>query len=190
MFYIIAPLIVPRIGVTVVLFLVAASLNAGFWYAGADPRTWQYQFFPSTLVYFLAGSLAFRLYLLVRHLSYAKAIGYFVVPSMVISGWLLFTPRPDWWWTNNLYVFGYYAACAALIPFLFNTSKNSKIDRFIGDLSYPFYVVHMPVIWMVKSIAGETDIAKIAMVVISLLLALILASAIDRPLDAWRGSKA
>jgi hypothetical protein len=48
----------------------------------------------------------------------------------------------------------------------------------------------MPVIWMVKSIAGETDIAKIATVVISLLLALILASAIDRPLDAWRGSKA
>ncbi len=54
MFYAIAPLIVPRsLSDIWALFLLGAVLNVGFWYFQAETGAWQYNFFPSILMYFL-----------------------------------------------------------------------------------------------------------------------------------------
>jgi len=39
----------------------------------------------------------------------------------------------------------YYLLLAFAIPKIFEMTKNSKIDRFIGDLSYPIYILHLPI---------------------------------------------
>ena len=38
----------------------------------------------------------------------------------------------------------------ALIPFLFQATKNQTLDRGLGELSYPIYVCHMLVIWFLE----------------------------------------
>lgn len=40
----------------------------------------------------------------------------------------------------------YYLPFSIYIAFLFNYSKNFKIDKYIGELSYPIYITHMIII--------------------------------------------
>ena len=51
--------------------------------------------------------------------------------------------RPELWL--------FYLMFAASIPFIFSISMRSRIDRFLGDLSYPIYVAH----WFVISFVGH-----------------------------------
>lgn len=37
----------------------------------------------------------------------------------------------------------YYLAFAVSIPYIFRLTKENKLDRFIGELSYPVYITHM-----------------------------------------------
>ncbi len=93
MFYAIAPLIVPRsLSDIWALFLLGAVLNVGFWYFQAETGAWQYNLFPSILMYFLAGVLSYRLYTAVSKWRSAALIGYGALALIVLCGWLSLAP--------------------------------------------------------------------------------------------------
>ena len=71
------------------------------------------------------------------------------------------------------------------IPILFRLTKKNPIDRFIGDLSYNIYIIHLPVIILVgKSIDANYRLVAIIAIVTSLAIALHLI--VDRPMDRYR----
>ena len=51
---------------------------------------------------------------------------------------------------------------AALLPLTFIFQQRSKLDKVIGELSYPIYIVHMLAIWLIKSAmsVGEVTFGK------------------------------
>ncbi len=191
MFYAIAPLIVlRRLPIIWTVFLLSAALNAAFWYQenkGEALRTWQYDFFPSILMYFFAGVISYRFYVVAAKLRYSKWVGYGALPLIIICGWLSPSARAIIW-INDYRVFAFYALCAAAIPFLFIASERSRVDRFIGDLSYPLYVAHVPAIWIVWGTPwlGGRENGAAAVLALALVFSLALTIFVDLPVERLR----
>lgn len=126
MFYPIAPFIVlRRLPLLVLAFAVTVIYTAATWWLGAETRSWQYEFFPGTLLYFFAGALAYRLYLKAVKWEVAPLLGYAALPLIVTVGW--FSRSRMVIWTDNKDVFAFYAFTALAIPFLFIASKRCRL---------------------------------------------------------------
>jgi peptidoglycan/LPS O-acetylase OafA/YrhL len=188
MFYVVAPFIVlQRLSWPLLAFAGAALYSAGVWITGADTDAWEYQFFLGVLLYFFAGVLAYRLYLLAAKWSSSHVVGFLALPVIIGVGWL--TPSGHRAiWTNNFGVFAYYAMVAVLIPFLFIASKACRFDRIVGDLSYPLYIVHIPaisIVWATPWLGGK-DHGGLSVLSLSLIFSVALYALVDRPVDRWR----
>lgn len=93
-----------------------------------DP--WTYQFFPFEIGYFLLGALAFRYRSSLDGLV-PQRIGIYLVYPLALC-FTAFTAR------IHLFYVGYPLALACSLPFMFRMTAGIKIDRLIGELSYPF----------------------------------------------------
>jgi peptidoglycan/LPS O-acetylase OafA/YrhL len=137
---------------------------------------------PCELYLFLSGSLGFHLY---------KRLGRRALPA-----WL----GPTCLAAMLLYVLSYEAipesigfplliAVVALgAPFVFRAFRNSRWDRFVGDLSYPFYLTHFFAIGVFETYFDE--VPSLLLLLCQLALAVGLYAAVDRPLDRWRQRRA
>lgn len=79
------------------------------------------------------------------------------------------------------------------VPLLFALTKLSTIDRWLGELSYPVYLLHMPVAMLVlwlgsKSEAlGSMGVAGLNWSIVAVTLALSwLMVRVERPVEALR----
>ena len=74
-----------------------------------------------------------------------------------------------------------------MIPFIFATSRNIKVDRLIGEISYPLYIVHGPHIGIVFDNDRWNHIGQeILAAALSITAASLMFRYIDKPIDAWR----
>jgi peptidoglycan/LPS O-acetylase OafA/YrhL len=183
MFYALAPFVVlRRTGVIVALLAASVALHFLPFGLGLPSRQWQYEFFPSTLMFFVAGILAFRLYQTARHWRFPHWIGWTAVPVVVAYGAIV----PYALYTNHWLPLALYALLALATPFLFIASRTSKLDRLCGDLSYPLYVVQ----GLAMGLLGASMTGPSGREWWGLALALALSAAIhlaiERPVERWR----
>lgn len=154
LFYAVAPFIVRSkrrtlaylgIGVAYSLFATFAPADM---LRGYNPTTGEetlrYYAFPSSFIFFAMGVFAY-------HFIYKRAAmgvaEYSVAVAAVISMSLTNTYLP--WWQAILFMFA--------IPGLFNLTKNNVVDRAIGELSYPVYILHFPILLLIKAILPNAD---------------------------------
>lgn len=149
MFYTIAPLLIKR-NTKCIIALIFLSLSIrlilifGF-NLKFDP--WTYRFFPTELIFFLAGIISYRLYKYLQHFQIHKnymkmiwlgllffTISFSLVPSMTIYSFII----KDWF---------YLLIIIMSLPFIFSLTKTWEFDRYIGELSYPVYISHMLILW-------------------------------------------
>lgn len=64
--------------------------------------------------------------------------------------------------------------------------KSGPLDRHLGNLSYPLYLVHFAVIAAATTAFGGSFAVRIAAAAFAVGCAVVLYLAMDRPLDAWR----
>lgn len=64
--------------------------------------------------------------------------------------------------------------------------RGGRLDRHLGNLSFPLYLVHYPIIAAVTTALGPAGPVRGLAVAVAVLAALALYVALDRPLDAWR----
>jgi len=64
--------------------------------------------------------------------------------------------------------------------------RSTPLDRHAGNLSYPLYLVHVPIITFMEGHMAFGPVAKLIAVALSGLAALLLYVVIDRPVDRWR----
>ena len=77
---------------------------------------------------------------------------------------------------------------APLIPYVARslTLRSGPLDRHLGNLSFPVYLVHYPVVSVLAEHFGLGGTTKVLAVLISLVIAGLVYVFIDRPIDAWR----
>lgn len=157
-FYLLVPFLLPRISILLSTLIFSLILRVFAFSSGmvSDPSLnamlWSYRFFPFELALFLAGAFAYRMYFLMSNRLIAlisRPEAYFFALLGVI-GYLcyfsLLLPRlgEGTYWL-------YYAMVFIAIAVLFQHTKVSKRDSYIGELSYPMYISHLPVLWMAGS---------------------------------------
>ncbi|MGO9742630.1 MAG: acyltransferase family protein [Roseiarcus sp.] len=134
-FYILAPFLLnlrSRWVAAVAIAGVALKVAAISRFQLGDP--WTFRFFPFELAFFLLGALAFRF----RHVLARLAPEGMGRPGAYLLVIVFATARlPDL--VPNIV---YPLALSLLIPALFHATAKIEGDRFIGDLSYPFYIFH------------------------------------------------
>jgi peptidoglycan/LPS O-acetylase OafA/YrhL len=138
-FYLIAPFIAKRKLQTILLLIFCSlSLRLIIYYQfNLERDPWTSRFFPTELLFFLLGIVAYRMY--------AKLKNRKLNSKLLHSSWiivLLFTvfyrylPIP----AKSIV---YFAVFFSALPFIFILSKNWKLDRQLGELSYPIYIAHI-----------------------------------------------
>jgi peptidoglycan/LPS O-acetylase OafA/YrhL len=139
MFYALAPLLVRLRSRTLVgLACASLALKLAVLLAGAEYAVFFKRFFPTEFWLFAGGILAYRFHKLlpaapraVDHAAFAA-----LTAAVLLAG---FTPEP---------AKPYLMPCVTLaaMPFVFRGFRRSAADRFVGKLSYPFYLIHFSVI--------------------------------------------
>ena len=146
-----------------------------------------YFFFPFHLVLFILGMLAYRhsdVYLarLNRPLKIALVAAMFallVVAQFLPSG------------IKGL-------SCIVLVflslPILFEWTRSSRFHKYVGDLSYPVYICHIFVKWLLLALTGVTRVGVSnppgwLLLLCSIAMAALLLWRVDYPVDRWRQSR-
>lgn len=176
-FYLVAPFLVTRSAwVLAATALASIGLHGVVLPAlGFDVAAFGYRFFPFELVYFCLGALAFKLY---RHALFRKI----TLPAhcglvVALSAVYFLSLGDGLAWTK-------YLALSLFVPSLFTITKSSKVDRFIGDLSYPIYISHLLVLY---ALTEYTNIGnELLGIAITLVLSLLIYLLVERGVDVGR----
>jgi peptidoglycan/LPS O-acetylase OafA/YrhL len=196
-FYAIAPLLLRRSAWTLAAVL-AASLGLRLAYFvglnfGVDP--WGYTFFPYELALFMAGALSYRLYDKVRNHTDGAKFGLSLVVAILLfqiiqKGITLSICNCDL--TVVPLHAALYAYAAVAIAFLFRETKSNRIDSELGELSYPVYLAHYPLIDLYNVIVHpelsltQAAIRSVVILIVSLGVAVLVRRLVERPIDAVR----
>ena len=178
-FYLLVPFLA-RLHNGMLLFVAVLSAATKLWMEMSGMLT--YFFFPAQLFFFIIGMFGQRL---TRHLI-AK----------------LASPKWGWGMTATLALFMiafpyidlagkrwvFYSLAAVSLPFIFVASKSSNLDRCLGNLSYPIYMVHMLVMAVISAVLGKVDRA-LPTLAGTLLVSIALVIYLEDPLDKWRQSR-
>lgn len=189
MFYLMAPFIARRsIKLLVSLLFVSIFIKIGLWNIGFSNDPWSYRFVLSELSFFFIGMITYRVY---RFGLYSKVIDN---KSLFFIGLLLFLVSGYFYYDlktildfNGIDTFKYmiYFLFILFLPLLFIQTKGNKIDRYIGELSYPVYIVHIFVLMFVSKIASDTNLSLLA-IIGSILFSVVLNKLIQERIEKIR----
>lgn len=99
-----------------------------------DIHQLNYYFYPSSFPFFGGGALAY-------HLSKRNSEPHYFLAILTI---VLLS------FTQTIMPFWHLLFISMAIPVLFNYTANNRLDRTIGELSYPTYIMHFPLLLFVQ----------------------------------------
>ena len=142
----------------------------------------------SMVIFFLLGSVAFRIY---RRWFANRGITN-VLKSVIVSVLSVLVVYLFYFGyieklIGSVYAYGIFMVIAFLsLPILFTGSRTFLRDRFLGDLAYPMYLNHVIILWVLLRY-GFSPIAIFWLTcILSIGLAFSMYVFIDRPLQRWR----
>lgn len=134
MFYLVAPFVVRSFRATLLFMMVGVVFSLSLRVLPQE-LIGQYRYdlyYPYFLPFFGIGALMFWLS---RRETPATSAAYFFVLLVALA----FLAAPLHYGSS------FYLVLALAIPKLFELTKNIRFDKFVGDLSYPVYILHWPV---------------------------------------------
>lgn len=185
MFYVLAPFLVRSnkrlacfVGAGAVFLAAMAQLTypqpAHGILRPAETLTYQYFAFPATWLFFGLGALGYRIAM--RKLEPSP---WFFVALAVLMLILWHTGTIMPWWHAMLF--------AAAVPLLFGFTRTLRWDRWIGELSYPVYILHYPVFRVVNILLPQNPEQHAnATALLTILAAITMLLLIDRPVERLR----
>ncbi len=187
-FYLLAPFLVRRSASVLALIILSSILLrlglAYLWGWQHDP--WSFRFFPSELALFLCGAGAYRVYRVIRlgKMNGLNRLGWLGLGVAVATVLIISNSQNHLMiWLNIAFV----AFVAMALPYLFRLTQHSKIDGHIGELSYPMYLCHLPVIWAFGFMRVPSGTERsFGILLTTLVLSILLYWYVDRKVDDFR----
>jgi peptidoglycan/LPS O-acetylase OafA/YrhL len=179
-FYAAAPFIVRHKKRIVVVFMMGiASRLIVIYGLGYDNGPWEYRFAPSEMSLFMMGAFSYH------YMRYSFKLNLHVHTCLIISFAILYPNLPE----SEMIKWILFFVVASYLPSLFLASKYSKVDRTIGDLSYPVYLVHSIVLSVMLTIHGNTNSRAwlgLSVSVLSIFISFLILKFISNPIEKIR----
>jgi peptidoglycan/LPS O-acetylase OafA/YrhL len=185
MFYLIAPFILRRHFLLIAgLALASYSFRFQAYSHGFRSVATEYRFFPFELSLFLYGALSYRFYLFLKERDlFRPTLSVAITVACVLTAISLpkyFRQHPH----------QMYAVVGVLLPALYEFSTRYRWDKWIGDLSYPLYLIHWPVCVLLVAFVGPNGAYAYPAVIASILLTIGINHFLVYPIDQWRQHRA
>jgi peptidoglycan/LPS O-acetylase OafA/YrhL len=169
MFYLIAPIIVKLKRSMILMILTLSLLIRGLTYyiiGIEDPFT--YRFFPSEVAIFLIGTLAY-------HIRNHKSLQPYydkLNPTLVLIFIILLFVMGGYVFTNEVIILLTLVLFGFLITPIVKNMPENAVDKLFSKMSYPLFICHFPMIYLLKDLKIHAPMAVIAF---SLLISLVIA---------------
>lgn len=138
-FYLLVPYILNRSTLFVfILIVISIAIRGVISYKCCSLDPWSYRFFPTELSIFLLGSLAFKWKIFGQKKFYKELTILLCSCLLIILVFFNYFPI-DFRLKKIMFI----SLLAISIGGIFNLTKKSKADNFLGGLSYPIYISHM-----------------------------------------------
>jgi len=191
-FYLIAPFVVRR-GLSVIIAVAFASLlvRAAGYLVGLQMDPWLYRFFPFELSLFMCGAISYKLYVVFRQMEQGplfRALG--VMPIAAILLYPLYGGASVFFDPARI---GLLALLTVTIPAIHLTFGSNRLDRLIGELSYPLYLCHLmiaSVLAKIRVLGSSSELLSIGTIVVSVIASWLAVRYVDMPIDAYRQRRA
>jgi peptidoglycan/LPS O-acetylase OafA/YrhL len=166
------------VAASLALRLIFVSSSLPFW-------PWQQRFFPVEIMFFVLGMLSFRRSSEILNIVRSGRACLLIVSALIIfAGWFYpvafpWSTRPEleMLWPSTVLV---GAIFYFTLPAMFSLTSRSRIDRLIGEFSYPIYLVHITVWYFV-----QPRFLIVACMVASAPLVFL----VELPLERWRNNR-
>lgn len=176
--------------VVILILALLIVVRVVLWNYGYSYDPWLYRFFPFELIWFLAGILSYRLYKFILPLStssYLSAVMlFFLLLFTLFFGYI--NPY-HYYFINVIYLI--YTAIS--IPFIFKLTKNYRIDRWIGELSYPMYISHFLLIKIASILIAKYHLSNSNLTLLTLALTLLFSygmiELLGKPIERYRAKR-
>lgn len=188
MFYLIAPFLV-RLKSGMLSIIAVASIAARIFaiYHGYDEDPWTYRFFPFELLFFVAGILSWRLFKKIEMHPVLPKMGWtamIIFPLVILAFYEISFDGFRWI---------FYAAFAIALPGIFTVTKNSSIDRYLGEYSYPIYISHLLILFAATKIIVKLGLslnwtAEIALI-LTMIFCFLMIRYITNPIEKFRAKR-
>ena len=178
-FYILAPFLFKlKNKQIVIIIIILVTLKYLFLNEFSNSYNWKYRVHFFELVYFLLGGISYKLIKIKKLNQLTRKLIFMMLIIYIVSINLF---------TDNLIIkWGTYLVFSLAIPVIFRLTSKSKIDKFLGDLSYPLYIIHILII----AVSREFNITSVELRVVFIILLSILISyilnKILNPIEKYR----
>jgi len=192
-FYLLAPFIL-RKSLKFQSAIILLSLALRFYlYNVLDLKNdpWTYRFFPTELLFFMLGSLAYHLKTKlsgtkIKSYSAAILLVYIIMFTVIYA----YIPVVEINYIPfSLKDIAYYISIMVSIPILFLCYKNNKIDNQIGELSYPVYISHKLIIMIFAGLPFIALRNGVSIAVFTIIASILLIKFISKPIEKVRQSR-
>ena len=186
-FYLLAPFILKKIRLIFLIIIFSLLLRFFLVTKGFSSDPWSYRFFPNEISLFLFGSLSHQLIYpkikilfsknryLPRNITLFLILLVFIFPIVELSFFIKST---------SFLFFLFF-----LMPFTFIFQNQNKVDRIIGELSYPIYIFHISLISLTSYIVDYLLISFSVTILsfsFTLLMSIIINIIISKPINKIR----
>jgi len=186
-FYVVAPFLVRKTMLfqsLIVLMSFGLRLFCAH-YLGLNSISWSYRFIPFEIALFLSGSIAYQVYRNHKDIlrSYIRYLPWIKWPFFIALAFYTRLPGSS---SARYYVFAILVLL--LLPFLFLSTKDQPFDRLLGELSYPIYLVHWSIIYLLSPWIGifPNYVGGLVYASVAIVFAATVYCFIERPMDDFR----
>ena len=134
--------------------------------------------FPAELCLFLLGSLSYFLFTVIREHKKKYSLG--LISWTAVLAVLIFYEQMDKSYALSLLAIVVFVS----MPFIFGATRKNRIDRFLGNMSYPVYIIHFLIIGALEGYMEEYSVFLLLALVFS--ASLFLHYGIELPIDRCR----
>ncbi len=173
-FYLMAPFILKSLKRVWIYFFVGVAYFYYFVLTNNINIIYQYHLVPASFIYFALGALAWH---------YSKTKNFELTDKKLV---LIFIGCLGLMFAYTLFSMIIVLCFTVMVPRLFELTKQSKADRLIGELSYPLYIVHYPVLIYLWGCKIEQHFLGLSCFLITLIISIAIHFMVERPIDKWR----